>query len=102
LLSRRANIEVANKNGATPLFYAAQEGHKSAVEILLSKGANIEASKNDGCTPLQVATHNDHIEVVKLLVANKANLAVKCQHGTSLSLASEELQQFFKEQAKKQ
>ena len=30
------------KNGATPLYVAAQEGHEQIVEILLEKGANVD------------------------------------------------------------
>ena len=42
LLSKGAAINLADKDGITPLHTAIQERHKEVVELLLSKGAAID------------------------------------------------------------
>lgn len=52
--------------GLTPLFWAARNGHKEVVRILLERSdINIEAVDEDGRTPLCVAAQREHEEVVK-------------------------------------
>jgi Ankyrin repeats (many copies) len=41
--------------GRTALHWAAQEGHRAVVELLLEKGADVEARDNDGRTALHFA-----------------------------------------------
>jgi len=55
-------------NFATPLIYAAAEGHADVVRLLLSAGANKEAEDHWGHTALQVAKENHHPGIVKLLL----------------------------------
>ena len=40
LVSHNADVNLANKWGCTPLFYAAQRGHQSMVGYLLKNGAD--------------------------------------------------------------
>ena len=42
-------------NGATPLHYAAANGHKEVVEVLLTNHAEVNAKDNGGSTPLHAA-----------------------------------------------
>lgn len=35
-----ANLNIKDKNGQTPLFYAAKEGHLNIVEFLIKANAN--------------------------------------------------------------
>jgi hypothetical protein len=57
-------LDVYNR---TPLFYAASNGNKDVVKVLLS---NSSASIRDryGATPLCVAVRNGHVDVVKQLI----------------------------------
>ena len=58
--------------GATPLYYAAQGGHKTCLEHLLSPlgggGANHRISTYTGVTPLMVAAQCGHAAVVTSLL----------------------------------
>ena len=52
---------------ATPLHYAAHEGHKEVVELLIAKGAVVNAKDDDGDTPLDYAHRRKYTEVAALL-----------------------------------
>ncbi|WP_438456617.1 ankyrin repeat domain-containing protein [Wolbachia endosymbiont of Kerria lacca] len=65
--------------GLTPLHYAAKNGHKEVVKILLQNKAEVNAETtdkgwNEGWTPLHYAVQNGHKEVVKILLQNKADV----------------------------
>jgi hypothetical protein len=38
----RANVEVTNHDGCTPLTFATENGHESIVRVLLKHSANVE------------------------------------------------------------
>ena len=46
-----------DKLGDTPLFFAVQNGHTAAAELLLDHGAYVDARNTWGETPLFRATH---------------------------------------------
>jgi hypothetical protein len=54
-------------DGATPLHYAASNGHKDLTAFLLASKADVNAKAKNGATPMHLATSNGHIEVIKLL-----------------------------------
>ncbi len=70
-----------NDNGQTPLHYAAQEGHKDVVEVLLIDKADVNAKDKVGCTPLHVAAYRGHKDVVEVLLAYKADVNAKDNNG---------------------
>ena len=43
LLDNQADLELRDTLGRTPLHWAAMNGHKSMVELLLSKGVDVNA-----------------------------------------------------------
>ena len=81
------------QNGSTPIMVAAQEGHLSAVELLLSAGANLHHCTNvshylissyliiptvqNGCTALYFASRQGHLKVVQKLVDSGALVDVQ-------------------------
>ena len=52
LIKAGAGINKAKDNGVTPLFIAAQTGHKTVVRVLIELGADINKAMDDGATPL--------------------------------------------------
>ncbi|MBD0392011.1 ankyrin repeat domain-containing protein [Wolbachia endosymbiont of Pentalonia nigronervosa] len=62
----------------TLLHYAAENGHKEVVEILLNNNAEINAKTTDkGLTPLHVAAQNGHLDVVNALLDKGADFNAK-------------------------
>jgi len=60
--------------GRTPLHWAAQEGQKEVVELLITKGADPNGKDKWGYTPLHRAAAAGHKEVAELLVTNGADV----------------------------
>ena len=57
-----------NKDGYTPIYWAARYGHTEIVKILAPLTDNPNAPNNYGETPIHRAALNGHIEIVKILV----------------------------------
>ena len=83
LLDNGADVDQANKYGATPVYAACQEGHVDAALLLLDKGADVHKASKSNRTPLHEASYNGHIDVVRLLLAYgaDADLDVKDESG---------------------
>ena len=68
--------------GWTPLHFAARDGYKEIVELLIAKGADVNAKDNDGgTTPLHHAASYGRNEVVELLIAKGADVNAKDNYG---------------------
>ncbi len=65
-------VDVANGEGLTALFQAAQAGRAEAVEFLGSRGANVETPGTGFDTPLMAAAREGTLETVKALLDAKA------------------------------
>ena len=69
LIHARADPDsTAKKDGATPLFAAAQNGYSEVVTILIAAGASINAATKNGDCPIHIAAFQGHNEVVKVLL----------------------------------
>jgi ankyrin repeat protein len=73
LLTYRANPNLADKQGVTPLMLASQLGYVEGIGILASKGARVDTANDAGETPLILAVHRRDIPMVKILLAGGAN-----------------------------
>ena len=87
LLSRRGiNVNLAGKEGATPLIGAAQKGHLEVVKLLLdAPGINPNlGSLFQGTTAITIAAFAGHKEVVELLLAaGNININVRQRDGAT-------------------
>jgi ankyrin repeat protein len=62
-------VDAANKNGATPLIFAASVGSHDVAKYLLKAGANINAMSKGGLTPLLFAAISiDSINIIEVLL----------------------------------
>jgi ankyrin repeat protein len=74
-----------NRQGETPLFLAAEKGHKDVAEFLLANHARVDAHNDLGQMPLDFAGNKD---VAELLLANHADVNAKDRYGaTALDFA---------------
>ena len=72
------DVEKKDKFDRTPLLWAAENGYKAVVKLLLEKGAELEAKDSFySRTPLLYAAENGYEAVVKLLVEKGANLEAR-------------------------
>ena len=73
LLTYRANPNLADKQGVTPLMLASQLGYVEGIGILAAKGAKVDTANDAGETPLILAVHRRDLPMVKILLAGGAN-----------------------------
>jgi ankyrin repeat protein len=60
-------VNAKTDDGWTPLHFAAVNGHKEIVELLIAKSANVNAKNSSGETPLDWAIEKTHTEIADLL-----------------------------------
>jgi ankyrin repeat protein len=91
LLGGGADPASQDRMGRTPLSWAAGNGHKAAVKLLLEKGADVESKDTVyGRTPLWWAAENRHEAMLKLLLQKGADVESRNRYGqTPLSWAAE-------------
>ena len=69
----------------TPLHYAAQHGHLTAVEVLLDHGADSEAVSSKGETALHCAVTYHHEACVRVLVEKGTNVRFEAPLGRAIN-----------------
>jgi len=74
LIAKGAEV---NRQGWTPLHYAAASGNNEIVQILLDKSAYIDAESPNKTTPLMMAARAGQIYTVKLLLDEGADATLK-------------------------
>ncbi|QIT35701.1 ankyrin repeat domain-containing protein [Wolbachia endosymbiont of Brugia pahangi] len=83
LLEVKADVNVEDENGKTPLYTAVQFGCKGEIGVLIGKmmigaliraGANVNAEDKDKCTPLHFAARCGRKEIVQTLIEAGANV----------------------------
>jgi uncharacterized protein len=98
MISRGANVNLADDEGVTPLMTSARVTYRGTIditELLIKSGANVNARAGKGSTALMyassgVAAHyeDDYVRVLRLLIKNGAKVNVKNKMGaTPLSIA---------------
>ncbi|MDQ7815473.1 MAG: ankyrin repeat domain-containing protein [Melioribacteraceae bacterium] len=87
LVVRRAAVDIKNKMGLTPFYYAASSGKKDIINYLLAKGANkkdLELKNPWGRTPLcAVSRDGGNVETIKTLIDLGADINTKDNSGWS-------------------
>lgn len=87
LLAKGAAV---NRDGWTPLHYAAAGGDTGIAKLLLDRQAKLDARSPNGTTPVMMAARGGHIMMVKLLLDAGADAALKNELGmTAIDFAKE-------------
>lgn len=74
LLSNKANVDVRDDVGCTPLYYAATNGRIEEVRILLAAKADVNARTVRGYSVLSGAASYGRKDIVRLLIDSGANV----------------------------
>ncbi|XP_064594563.1 ankyrin repeat, PH and SEC7 domain containing protein secG-like [Liolophura sinensis] len=80
-------LHIAAAKGATPMFYAAQEGHLECLRCLVHRGSgDISVSTNEGTTLLHIAALRGHVNILDYILLKLGNeaLHVQSRDGSSL------------------
>ena len=77
--NEKANVEIRNKEGKTPLhiaveFYEDNEVSKELIKTLLKNGANLEARTRIGLTPLELAFWMNNNKAFDFLISQGADI----------------------------
>lgn len=89
LIEVGADVNAAETNGFTPLYWAAFDGNVALVDLLLASGASVDVKTNDGKTPLYVAPEKGFVDIVTALAHRGADVNVASKEGwTPLHLAA--------------
>ena len=68
LTARRANPNLADNRGVTPLMLASQLGFFEGVEALVKAGARVDEANDSGETPLILAVHRRDTGMMRVLL----------------------------------
>ena len=80
-LAAGADVNAKREDGVTPLYWAALEGHKEIVELLIENGANVNAKDDGGRTPLDFAEEVSENDSPEDKAAKKETAALLRKHG---------------------
>lgn len=67
LIEAKANVNVKDDNGSTPIIWAAQSCSERVIKALIGAGANVNARAKGGATALMMAQAMSRAEIVALL-----------------------------------
>ncbi|KAM5357250.1 hypothetical protein ACJZ2D_016458 [Fusarium nematophilum] len=86
----RADTDVTNDRGETALTWAARNGHRKVMELLIANGADLLIEDDEGWIALHWAVIGRHDDLVKLLLGQYAGLSSgNLQTHKALILAAE-------------
>ena len=71
LIDKGAQVEAKDRNGWTPLHWAAHQGHVETVRLLCDRGADVEVRDYRGWRPLHQAVQSGCISIMKELIEER-------------------------------
>lgn len=75
-----------DEDGRSPLHFAADRGHPTAILRLLELGASVDARDSDGMTPLAYAVACEHEQEIRLLVSHEPSQEQLSVHALDMPL----------------
>ena len=82
IIDHGADVNKQDARKQTPLWVAAEEGHKDICEVLIQNGAAVDENDVAQRTPLWIAARKKHMDVFKILVDNGADIYEGDELGT--------------------
>lgn len=76
-------LDARDKEGRTPLFYAARDGDVLIAAKLLDNGSTVNARDKNGETPLHFAARGYQPEVAEFLIQRGADIEAEDLHGNT-------------------
>jgi len=73
-------VYIKDKDGDTPLHFAAMVGHTDIAKLLIDSGADVNKINKDGDSPLHYAAGDGHTAVVNLLIESGAEINLKTRN----------------------
>ena len=73
-LLEKKDPDTRDRNGRTPLSYAAERGNALMVDMLLKYDVDLNVECKDGWTPLSEAIEGGSVAVVQLLLAQRVKI----------------------------
>ena len=83
LISKGADVNFTNPEGATPLFFAVAGNHSGTVKKLLAYEPEIDRKTAYGESPLHIAVKNGNIEIAEILIRAGADIDITDDNGAS-------------------
>jgi ankyrin repeat protein len=74
-------INIKDKEGRTPLYWASRGVHIEMIKLLIEKGADVNARDKNNITALHNLASQGHKEAAELLIAKGADLNIKDNAG---------------------
>ena len=87
LIKNGADVNIKDKDGKTPLHYAAYNENFKIVKLLVKNGANVNAEYY-GATPLYFATLKNNAKIMKYLIKKGADVNTKLDNLSALLSSS--------------
>ena len=79
MIQAKADINIKDNSGRTPLHYAAFNCHMDAINALIQAAGvtGINIPDNNGNTPLHCAAFYGHMEAIEAFIQAKADINMK-------------------------
>ncbi len=87
LLKYKADPNILNTNGTSPLMVASRIGDIEMVNLLLKAKARMDIQENTGLTALMSASHANHLEICKTLLDHAADVNYISTNNRSTALS---------------
>jgi ankyrin repeat protein len=88
LLRRRVDVNIPDRDGSTPLLWAAHLGHHELLTLLLASGADVKVANAYGVTPLYEASTQGNAAIVDQLLRAGADPNDSVQLGETPIMAA--------------
>ncbi|OQS03573.1 hypothetical protein THRCLA_04112 [Thraustotheca clavata] len=69
-------LEAGTRDGRSPIYMAALNGHKTIVELLVLVHADLDQTNNEGNTPMHAAASSGHRNIVDMLIKAEASFSI--------------------------